>query len=165
MGTKSQKTTPTDKKTTKKTIEEDIQKSEMELILEQMELEKSIRKKEIAEINRRWNKTSKPYTQTSKKVVGFCLIDFLIVEIFAMIMIWRTGDTEQIMYLITSIAITCLGAVIWYMKNSEAEKKARINMELERLKMSKAFHSESCNDDDIDVDVDVNVGDEDDFDS
>ena len=137
MSAKNQKTTPSDK-----VNEKDNQKTDMELLLEKMELEKSIRRKEIAEINRRWNKTSKPYTQTSKKVVAFCLINFLIVEIFTMIMIWKTGDTEQIMYLVTSIAVTCLGTIIWYMKNSEAEKKARINMELEKLKMSKALCEE-----------------------
>lgn len=137
MRDKSQKTTPTDK-----VLEEEIQKAEIESALEQINIEKEIRKKELSEINRRWNKTSKPYTQTSKKIVGFCLLNFLIVELFAMVMVWKTSEMEVISILITSIAVTCLGAIIWYMKNSEAEKKARINMELERMKINKVLSNE-----------------------
>lgn len=158
MSTKNQKTAPTDKKTNKQLSETNFSEAKdaiekLELINEQIKLEKEIRKKELAEISRRWDKTSKPYIQTSKKVVMFCLFDFLIVEIFTMVMIWRTAATDQIMYLITSIAITCLGAVIWYMKNSEAEKKARINVELERMKLKKVLKENAKEEDEDTEDV------------
>lgn len=77
---------------------------------------------------------SKKYTQFSKKVVLICLFNLLAIELFAMVMIWRTGDTSQISFLVTAIAAECLACVVWYMKNSEGEKKARIQAEIERMK-------------------------------
>ena len=77
---------------------------------------------------------SKKYTQFSKKVVLICLINLFAIELFAMVMIWRTGDTSQISFLVTAIAAECLACVVWYMKNSEGEKKARIQAEIEKMK-------------------------------
>ena len=79
---------------------------------------------------------SKGYTQFSKRVVLLCVTNLIVIEIFSMWMIYSTLDTTQISYLITSIALECLGAIIWYMKNSEAEKKARIASEIEKMKIA-----------------------------
>lgn len=96
---------------------------------------------------------SKKYTQFSKKVVAFCLINLVAIELFAMVMIARTGDTSQIGFLITSIAVECVGCVIWYMKNSEGEKKARIQAEIERAKLgNSSADNSSCK---IDCDADI----------
>ena len=52
-----------------------------------------------------------------------------------MFMIFTTKDTSVLPYLITSLAVQFLGCVIWYLKNSEAEKKVRIEAEMERMKL------------------------------
>lgn len=77
----------------------------------------------------------KKHIQFSKKVVTMCVANLIAIEVFAMVMIYRTGDTSQLMYLITAIAAECLGSVIWYMKNSETEKKEKIRAEVERLRV------------------------------
>jgi hypothetical protein len=77
----------------------------------------------------------KKYTQFSKKVVLMCVFNLFAIEIFSMVMMWKTQDTSQISYLITSIAVECLGCVVWYMKNSETEKKTRIQAEVEKEKL------------------------------
>lgn len=103
--------------------------SKKEMNLDQFE-------KEFGIYNRQIKRVSKPYTQFSKQFVKWSLVNLIIIEIFVMVMIYRTGDTSQLAYLITGLAVEMLGVGIWYMKNSEAEKKARINAEVERMKMS-----------------------------
>lgn len=77
----------------------------------------------------------KKYTQFSKKVVTFCLINLIAAEVFVAVMICKSGDTSSLSYFLTSISIECLGCIIWYMKNSESEKVARINAEIEKEKL------------------------------
>ena len=93
--------------------------------------------KDTEEYDNRIEKVSKPYTQFSKKIVLLCVLNLIMIEMFAMWMIYKSGDTSVISYLITSIAVECIAAVVWYMKNSEAEKKARISAEVERMKTMK----------------------------
>lgn len=83
----------------------------------------------------RVQEVEKKYVQFSKKVVFLCLLNLIAIEVFAMVLIWQTKDTSQISYLITSIAVECLGGIIWYMKNSEAEKTARIQAEVDMARM------------------------------
>lgn len=94
--------------------------------------EKEQEEKKESIINKLYNR----YSQFSKFVVAFCTLNLVVVEAYIMILLWKTKDTSQISYLVTSIAATCLGTVIWYMKNSESEKKARIAAEVERMKVS-----------------------------
>lgn len=77
----------------------------------------------------------KKYVQTSKKVVAFCLLNLLVIEIYTMIMAAVNKDMSIVGYLITAVAAECLATVVWYMKNSEAEKTARIQMEIEEIKL------------------------------
>lgn len=91
--------------------------------------------KESKYIDNRIDEVSGNYVQFSKKFVLLCILNLVMIEIFAMVMIFKTNDTSQISYLITSIAATCLSVGIFYMKNSESEKKARINAEIERMKL------------------------------
>lgn len=81
--------------------------------------------------------TEKPkkHVQFSKKVVILCISNLFLIEFFSMWMIFKFGDTSQLSYLITAIAAECLGCVIWYMKNSETEKKARIQAEVDMKKI------------------------------
>lgn len=81
--------------------------------------------------------TEKPkkHVQFSKKVVILCTSNLFLIEFFSMWMIFKFGDTSQLSYLITAIAAECLGCVIWYMKNSETEKKARIQAEVDMKKI------------------------------
>lgn len=79
--------------------------------------------------------TIKPYVQFSKKIIRFCILNLMIIEAFAMYMIFVTRDTAVLPYLITSLAVQFLGCVVWYLKNSEAEKKARIDAEMERMRL------------------------------
>lgn len=80
---------------------------------------------------------TKPYVQFSKKLVSFLLVNLIVIELFTMGMCVWLRDLSPVPYLITSIAATMLSGVIWYLKNSEAEKKARINAEIEKLKIEK----------------------------
>lgn len=80
-------------------------------------------------------KKEKKYVQFSKKVVMLCIANLFLIEFFSMWMIIKFGDTSQLSYLITAIAAECLGCVIWYMKNSETEKKARIQAEVDMKKL------------------------------
>lgn len=86
-------------------------------------------------------KKEKKYIQFSKIVVAMCLINLFVIEFFSMWMIYRFGDTSQISYLITAIAAECLACVVWYMKNSEAEKKARIQAEVDKAKLDAEVRS------------------------
>jgi hypothetical protein len=81
------------------------------------------------------DKVTKKYTQFSKKVVALCIVNLFAIEVFAMYMIAKTDATDQISYLVTAIAAECLACVVWYMKNSEGEKKARIQAEIEKEKL------------------------------
>ena len=83
----------------------------------------------------RLEEVKKPYTQFSKRIIAFCFVNLLAVEIFVMVMVVLTRDTSVLPYFITSIVVQMLGAIIWYLKNSEAEKKARISAEVERMKL------------------------------
>lgn len=85
---------------------------------------------------------SKPYVQFSKKIIAFLLINLIIIEVFTMFICIWLRDLSPVSYLITSIAATMLSGVIWYMKNSEAEKKARINAEIEKYKVDKNLEFE-----------------------
>lgn len=80
---------------------------------------------------------TKPYVQFSKKLISFLLVNLIVIELFTMGMCIWLKDLSPVPYLITSIAATMLSGVIWYLKNSEAEKKARINAEIEKLKIEK----------------------------
>lgn len=91
------------------------------------------------DVNKQIEEVKKPYVQFSKKMVGFLLGNMLVIELFVMFMIYTTKDTSSMPYLITGIAATALGGGIWYMKNSEAEKKARISAEVERMKFLKVI--------------------------
>ena len=77
----------------------------------------------------------KPYIQFSKKIIRFCILNLIIIEVFVMYMIFVTKDTGVLPYLITSLAVQFLGCVVWYLKNSEAEKKSRIEAEMERMRL------------------------------
>lgn len=86
------------------------------------------------EVNSQIDKVKKPYVQFSKKMMTFFLGNMLFIELFVMYMIFTTKDTSTMPYLITGIAAAAMGVGVWYLKNSEAEKKARINAEVERMK-------------------------------
>jgi hypothetical protein len=83
----------------------------------------------------RLEEVKKPYTQFSKKIITFCFVNLIIVEAFVMVMVVISSDTSVLPYFITSLMVTLLGAIVWYLKNSEAEKKARIDAEVERMKL------------------------------
>ena len=91
----------------------------------------------------RIDKVSKPYTQFSKKFVILCLLNLLLIEVFAMLMIYKTGDLSPLTYLISGLAVDLLAVGVFYFKNSESEKKARIHAEMVRLRMVGAENSES----------------------
>lgn len=80
--------------------------------------------------------TAKPYVQFSKRMISFLIGNLIVIELFVMFMVVKTYDMTPVPYLVTSIAATLLGGVIWYMKNSEAEKKARISAEIEKFKIA-----------------------------
>lgn len=82
-----------------------------------------------------YQKVSKPYVQFSKKIIGMLICNLFFIEVFAAVMAWRCADTTLTGILVTSVAVECLGGVIWYMKNSEAEKKARVGASIERMKL------------------------------
>lgn len=83
----------------------------------------------------RLGEVEKPYVQFSKKMIVFCIVNLLIIEIFVMVMVVITNDTSVLPYFITSLCVQFLGVGVWYLKNSEAEKRARIDAEVERMKM------------------------------
>lgn len=89
------------------------------------------------------NRAEKKYVQFSKKVVMLCIANLFLIEFFTMWMIIKFGDTSQLSYLVTAIAAECLGCVIWYMKNSETEKKARIQAEVDMKKIDSETVSQS----------------------
>lgn len=94
-------------------------------------IRKKKRKKEVNQIQ----EFTKPYVQFSKRVIRFCILNLIAIEIFVMFMVFITKDTGVLPYLITSLAVQFLGCVVWYLKNSEAEKKVRIEAEIERMKL------------------------------
>lgn len=102
---------------------------------------------------------SKPYTQFSKKIIAFLLGNLIVIEVFVMSMCIWLRDMSPVPYLITSIAATILSGIVWYLKNSEAEKKARIQAEVDKMKIRNAiienepdtYYKESEHIDDIDV--------------
>lgn len=83
----------------------------------------------------RLEEVKKPYVQFSKKMIAFLIINLLVIEAFVMYMIFITKDTSTMPYLITGIAATIVTSFVWYFKNSEAEKRARIDAEVERMKL------------------------------
>lgn len=83
----------------------------------------------------RLEEVKKPYMQFSKKMITFCIVNLLIVEAFVMVMVTISKDTSVLPYFITSLAVQFLGCCVWYFKNSEAEKRARIDAEVERMKL------------------------------
>lgn len=85
--------------------------------------------------DKRLDEVKKPYVQFSKKMIVFCIVNLLAVELFVMIMVVLTKDTSVLPYFITSLAVQFLGCCVWYFKNSEAEKRARIDAEVERMKL------------------------------
>ena len=85
--------------------------------------------------DKRLDEVKKPYVQFSKKMIAFLIINLLVIEAFVMYMIFITRDTSTMPYLITGIAATIVTSFVWYFKNSEAEKRARIDAEVERMKM------------------------------
>lgn len=96
----------------------------------------------VDEKDKKIESVSKPYVQFSKKVIAFLLINLIVIEVFTMFICIWLRDLSPVSYLITSIAATMLSGVIWYMKNSEAEKKARINAEIEKYKVDKGLEFE-----------------------
>lgn len=107
------------------------------------------------EVNNRIDKVKKPYVQFSKKIVGLLIGNLIVIELFVMYMTYITRDTSSMPYLITGIAVTMATGVIWYLKNSEAEKKARIDAEVERMKflgvIPKAFDTILSNSNENDI--------------
>lgn len=96
---------------------------------------KNRRRDTYDELNSRIQKSTKRYVQFSKKMMTFFIILLLAIVIFAMVMSVVLLSEGIVNSLITCIAVTVLGAAIWYFKNSEAEKKSRITAEVERMKL------------------------------
>lgn len=96
------------------------------------------------------NKSKKPkrYIQKSQIFIFILLILLLSIVIYAMIMGVVLRSTNIVIYLVTSIAATALGATIWYMKNSESEKKARFQYMIERDKLSGKVNTDYSGDPD-----------------
>lgn len=98
------------------------------------------------ELDVRLENVKKPYVQFSKKIIFVLLSNLIIIEAFFMYMVYKTEDTSILPYLITGIAATIITGVIWYLKNSEAEKKCRIDAEIERMKFQGIIPKEAFDD-------------------
>lgn len=65
------------------------------------------------------NKKEKPKTEFSKKIFNIVISLFIIVIFYSMALMWKTGTTDGLMYLIPSIgglAATTIGFYFWKAK-------------------------------------------------
>jgi len=106
-------------------------------------------------IEERITRVKKPYVQFSKKIIFILILNLAIIEAFFMYMVYTTGDTSILPYLITGIAATIVTGVIWYLKNSEAEKKYRIDAEVERMKLQGIIPKEAFDEKLSDISNDI----------
>lgn len=65
------------------------------------------------------NKKEKPKKEFSKKIFNIVIILFIIIIFYSMALMWKTGTTDGLMYLIPSIsglAATTIGFYFWKAK-------------------------------------------------
>ena len=84
------------------------------------------------------NKTNKPKTEFSKKIFNIVITLFIIVIFYSMALMWKTGTTDGLMYLIPSIsglAATTIGFYFWKAKMENMIKlRKENNMNLDEVK-------------------------------
>lgn len=84
------------------------------------------------------NKKAKPKTEFSKKIFNIVITLFIIVILYSMALMWKTGTTDGLSVLIPSIgglAATTVGFYFWKAKMENMIKlRKENNMDLEEVK-------------------------------
>lgn len=84
------------------------------------------------------SKKDKPKTEFSKKIFNIVITLFIIIIFYSMALMWKTGTTDGLMYLIPSIsglAATTIGFYFWKAKMENMIKLSKENkISLENVK-------------------------------
>lgn len=62
----------------------------------------------------------------SKKIFTGVAIGTVLVVIFSLVMVWRTGDTTPLAYIIPAVFVELATATGFYYKKAEAENKIKL---------------------------------------
>lgn len=75
------------------------------------------------------NKTNKPQKEFSKKIFNIVITLFIIVIFYSMALMWRTGDTSPLYYLIPSVGGLAATSVGFYYHKAQVENRIKLSRE------------------------------------
>lgn len=73
------------------------------------------------------NKKRKKGMEFSKKIFAGVALGTVIIIVFSMVIVWRTGDTSPLAYIIPGIFAELATATGFYYKKAEAENKIKLS--------------------------------------
>lgn len=79
------------------------------------------------------NKKEKPKTEFSKKIFYIVITLFIIVILYSMALMWRTGDTSPLYYLIPSVGGLAATSVGFYYHKAQVENRIKLSKEYKLL--------------------------------
>ena len=90
---------------------------------------------ELLDVRREQSYGKKPFLQFSKIILGFLLLNILFIEIYSLRLMEEQKNLTSLYALIGLAGGETITGVIWYMKNSAAEKVALANKEIQLIKL------------------------------
>ena len=75
------------------------------------------------------NKENKPKKEFSKKIFNIVIIIFIIVIFYAMALMWKTGTTDGLMYLIPSVGTLASVTIGFYYWKAKMENMIKLSKE------------------------------------
>lgn len=79
------------------------------------------------------NKKEKPKSEFSKKIFNIIILLFIIVMLYSMVLMWRTGDTSPLYYLIPSVGGLAATSVGFYYHKAQVENRIKLSKEYKIL--------------------------------
>lgn len=79
------------------------------------------------------NKKEKLKTEFSKKIFNIVITLFIIVIFYSMALMWRTGDTSPLYYLIPSVGGLAATSVGFYYHKAQVENRIKLSREYNML--------------------------------
>lgn len=98
------------------------------------------------------NKENKPKKEFSKKIFNIVITIFIIVIFYAMALMWKTGTTDGLMYLIPSVGTLASVTIGFYYWKAKMENMIKLSKE-NNIALDEIKEIES-NMDDYDIKVD-----------
>ena len=79
--------------------------------------------------NKKMNKDNKPKKEFSKKIFNIVITLFIIVIFYAMALMWKTGTTDGLMYLIPSVGTLASVTIGFYYWKAKMENMIKLSKE------------------------------------